>query len=260
MCAALQAADFMSLGRSYPGLFDIASQECKEIQYGRARTLNFLGWASISPTVRETLTGVFHSNILTNLALLHIVGLPLDVLDGCVALQELSLELVTFEIDGMKLFLADDWKPATPRERRTQLESLHLALHNHNFIFFSMWITSSVCSLDITILRRFSVSLTAEYTDPKTLKIILQPCATTLEIFCFNPAFRCTYINIAISFLLTFLSRESKQKRSPQSCRHQYIVLTSHSTPPINTMVPGHRFASELFLMDFRSPEPTASL
>ncbi|KAF8191229.1 hypothetical protein BJ912DRAFT_964594 [Pholiota molesta] len=153
------------------------------------RALNFLHWASILPPVQEALTGVCHSNVLTNLALFHIINLPLDVLDGCVALQELSLDLITFESKEMMRFLTDAWKPATPRERRTQLKSLHLAVLHLHFLFFSMWITSSVCSLDITNLRRFSLSLIEEYTDPKTLKVILQPCAKTLEIFCFDPAF-----------------------------------------------------------------------
>jgi hypothetical protein len=196
------------------------------------RALNFLYWASILPPVQEALTGVCHSNVLTNLALFHIINLPLDVLDGCVALQELSLDLITFESKEMMLFLTDAWKPATPRERRTRLKSLHLAVLHLHFLFFSMWITSSVCSLDISNLQRFSLSLIEEYTDPKTLKVILQPCAKTLEIFCFNPAFGCTYINIAVPFSANFSPQ--RIKRNSQPCRHQQIDLTSHSAPSIN--------------------------
>jgi hypothetical protein len=156
-------------------------------------SLSFAGfpWIAIPVTIQRALIGILHSDVLTCLALYHVFELPLDVLDGCPVLEELSLEFVFFQDKELDLvFFSGPWKPTARRERRTELKSLRVALHDYMFLFFSTWITSFGCNLDISKLQRFSVSGTVSgTTEYGSINRILQATSGTIEIFCVYPTF-----------------------------------------------------------------------
>ncbi|KAF9486194.1 hypothetical protein BDN70DRAFT_237970 [Pholiota conissans] len=149
-----------------------------------------LRWTSTSMTVQDALTRTFHSDVLTHLALYRIVDVPLDVVDRCSALEELSLELVDFLKQDMDAFFSGTWEPRTMRSRKTELKSLCVTLSDPLFHFISLWITSPVCNLSVASLQRFAASMTMEYYDHGNVDRILQACAATVQIFCFSPTFR----------------------------------------------------------------------
>jgi hypothetical protein len=185
--------------------------------------LGSLDWISIRPTVQDALINVFHSNALTSLALYRVVDISLDVLDGCSALQDLSLELVSFPKQDRDAFFATSRTTQTQRDRRARLKSLRLTLSDPLFQFFSTWITTSVCGLDVTKLQRFAASMTMEYYDHGNVNRILQACAQTLEVFCFSPTFQCEYVKhiiVLFKFLTCLPSESGCRTYGNQSYRH----------------------------------------
>ncbi|KAF8970358.1 hypothetical protein BDZ97DRAFT_89324 [Flammula alnicola] len=152
-----------------------------------SRSFSLLFWTSVSSKVKDALEDTFHSQALVNLALYRIRELPLAVLEGCVALQELSLEFVTFTREDMLEFSEGRWKP-TPQERRTQLNSLRVALSDPLLHFLSHWLTTSTCNFDISNLQRLSVSTTMEYYDHGVVgKILQMPRQSTPSTLVFYP-------------------------------------------------------------------------
>lgn len=228
--------------------------------------LSSLAWISTSPTVQDALISVFHSNTLTSLALYRVVDLPLDVLDGCTALQDLSLELVTFPKQDMDAFFAISGTTKTQLERRARLKSLRLTLSDPLFHFFSTWITTPVCGLDVTNLQRFAASMTMEYYDHGNVNRILQACAKTLEVFCFSPTFQCKYVKHFSFYFLTRLPSESGCRTySNQSYQHQHVALPvdpTHSRRCFSIIIKktSRSGTPKLFPMDFQPHQPTPAL
>ena len=155
-----------------------------------------LMWPSMSSDMTIALKNAFHRN-LAHLALYRVMDVPLNVLNGCTSLVELSLELVTFSKPEMDDFEAGRWNSSRSHKIAT-LKSLQVTLSDPLFQFFSKWITSSTCSLDVSKLRCFSATMTMEYHDHGNVNRILQACTDTLEIFCFSPTLLSTPFCLSI--------------------------------------------------------------
>lgn len=155
-----------------------------------------LMWPSMSSDMTIALKNTFHHNI-THLALYRVMDVPLEILDGCTSLVELSLELVTFPRHEMDSFEAGRWK-STRNQNIPKLKSLQVTLSDPLFQIFSKWITSSNCNLDVSNLRCFSAAMTMEYHDHGNVNRILQACTDTLEIFCFSPTLLSTSFHLSM--------------------------------------------------------------
>ncbi|KAF8970347.1 hypothetical protein BDZ97DRAFT_88776 [Flammula alnicola] len=157
----------------------------------RSWTIN---WPCMSSMSTNALVNTFQSQSLVSLTLYRVLELPLAVVEGCVALKELSLEYVTFAMVDMLESSERRWE-LPRREKRNKLKTLQLAFSRPSLRFFSAWITSATCNFDLSNLRRLSVSMTVENYDHRDLGKILQASANTLEEFCFGLIFQDDSLN-----------------------------------------------------------------
>ncbi|KAF9486191.1 hypothetical protein BDN70DRAFT_237832 [Pholiota conissans] len=138
-------------------------------------------WDLMPLVMQDALTNIFHSNSLTSLFLCRVSDLPLSVLDGCGALENLILISVWFQKEELSAV------PGGLQRPRNHLKSLHID-SLADFRMFSTWITSSTCGLSISKLEELLL-LVVKFEDNVDVNRILRSCASTLQVFCFQPAF-----------------------------------------------------------------------
>lgn len=141
-------------------------------------------WSSVSSRMKGTLESIFWS--MTNVSLYRIVDIPPPVFAGCIALESLSLEFVSFIKDVPP-------KKSTkkiPDNARARLKSLRLTLPDQGYQDVANWFTDPACPLDISGLLKLSATMTLEYYDHGHVAKLLNACAQSLEIFCFSPTFK----------------------------------------------------------------------
>jgi hypothetical protein len=134
--------------------------------------------------MKGTLECIFWS--VSNISLYRIVDIPPLVFEGCVALESLSLEFVSF----IRAVPAKESMDNIPDEGRTRLKSLRLTLTDDGFQHIANWFTDPACPLDISGLLKLSATMTLEYYDHGNIAKLLDACAQSLEIFCFSPTFK----------------------------------------------------------------------
>ncbi|KAF9479643.1 hypothetical protein BDN70DRAFT_684207 [Pholiota conissans] len=140
-----------------------------------------VAWYLIPLVMQDALTNIFHSNSLTGLFLCGVSDLPLSVLDGCGALENLILISVWFRKEELSA------APGGLQRPRNHLKSLHID-SLADFRMFSTWITSSTCGLSVSKLEELLL-LVIEFEDNIDVNRILRTCASTLQVFCFQPTF-----------------------------------------------------------------------
>jgi hypothetical protein len=134
--------------------------------------------------MKGTLESIFWS--VSNISLYRIVDIPPSVFAGCITLESLSLEFVSF-IKGVPPKKSTN---NTPDNARTRLKSLRLTLPDQGFQDVANWFTDPACPLDISGLLKLSATMTLEYYDHGHVAKLLNACAQSLEIFCFSPTFK----------------------------------------------------------------------
>ncbi|KDR76423.1 hypothetical protein GALMADRAFT_246763 [Galerina marginata CBS 339.88] len=148
-------------------------------------------WKAFSPETQKAILNAFRLPSLVSISLYRIIDIPISLLSGCVALEELSLKFVTFQDEDIQEWIDQDPVPLIPigSNQRMKLKSLLLSLADPVFHFFTNWLLSPSCALDLSNLQRLSVSMTMEYHDHGNIGKLLQASATTLEVLCFSPSF-----------------------------------------------------------------------
>ena len=154
-----------------------------------SKGFSMLPWTSLSSRMEGTLESIFWS--VTNISLYRIVDIPPPVFAGCVALESLSLEFVSF----MKGVPQKKSTNNIPDHARTRLKSLRLTLPDQSFQDVANWFMDPACPLDISGVLKLSATMTLEYYDHGHVAKLLDACAQSLQIFCFSPTFKGEPIN-----------------------------------------------------------------
>lgn len=190
-------------------------------------------WPAMFGTMTTPLRHIFHHN-LAHLALYRIIDVPIELLEGCTVLEELSLVFVTFPTHEMEQISSELWGYSR-RHTVSKLVSLKLALSDATFDFFSRWITSPKCGLDISKLQRLSATMSFEYHDHGHVNRIVQACTSTLEIFCFSPAFLGTIVQLSSPINAHLFHSSARYSDTYKLGRHTCLALYPRSSSTTGT-------------------------
>ncbi|KAH9477451.1 hypothetical protein JR316_0009664 [Psilocybe cubensis] len=161
----------------------------------QSNSLTSLGWDAMSTDVQNALEDAFQAPTLVSLSFYRILDVPLRLLSMPPSLKNLSLRLVTFK-------KATGLNGSRDVGKLPRLTSLLLMLSDSTFNLFSQWIASQESSLDISDVRKLSVTMTMEYYDHGNVRMLLDATASSLEIFCFSPVFGGFYLLGLLPLLL----------------------------------------------------------
>lgn len=175
-----------------------------------SNALTSLMWTAMSQDVQLALEETFRSPSLISISFYRMLDLPLALLSRPPSLQNLSLRLVTFRKEDMgkeRENCAHDVGSTQETRKPPRLTSLLLMLSDPIFNFFATWITSQESLLDISGIRRLSVTMTMEYYDHGNVRMLLDAITSSLEIFCFSPVFGGFYrLDLFCQFAIAYIA------------------------------------------------------